>query len=75
MKFLKRCLFIYAVLSIVALALIVSDSTGFSDQLFGKSVLPYGVDKWLFLVAVLGCLVGVLLAWKPRDRDYQQNVR
>jgi len=76
MKIVKHCLFVYAALSLAALTLIVSDSTGFSVQLFGKDTLPFGVDKWLFLVAVLGLLIGVLLALNPSsERDQKHTLQ
>lgn len=67
MKLVKYFLFVYTALSIAALTLIASDSTGFSVHFLGKNILPYGVDKWLFLVALLGVFIGILLALSLGD--------
>ena len=49
----------YSALSLIAMAVIVLDSTGVSLSVLGGAVLPYGIDKWLSLVAMLGILVGL----------------
>lgn len=46
--------------SLAVIAVIASDTLGLSRAFFGTMILPYGVDTWLSLVALLGLLIALL---------------